>query len=121
MKSPRSNTCALALAILVIASPGYSLCGDCDGNASVNILDALLAAQIGTGLGILSTPAFEDCNVQGIPGGPPQGAVGILDALRIAQYTVGRNGARTPKNPAAVCFFRDTTGRNLRLYVCGGL
>jgi hypothetical protein len=80
----------LPLAALLLCSPvGAQLCGDCDGNGFVTILDALQAARHDTGLATIASPELEQCNVSGTPGGPPLGVVSVLDGLTIAQYAVG--------------------------------
>lgn len=68
-----------------------TLCGDCDQSGSVNIVDALLAAQ-DAAMALsppLSGSAFSNCNVTGAVEPDPQAAVNILDALLIAQDAAG--------------------------------
>lgn len=60
-----------------------SPCGDCDGDNFITIVDALLAAQIAVGIEGLGPIDAVFCDVT-----YPEG-VGIIDALRIAQYVVG--------------------------------
>lgn len=63
------------------------LCGDCDQNGAVNILDALIAAKTAVGL---YDPGCALCDVD------RDGSTGILDALWIAQYV---GGLRNPLCP----------------------
>ncbi len=68
------------------------LCGDCDNNGIVNILDAVMIQKIGAGLiPMPRSQDFEYCNVNGILGGQqvPGATVDILDALEIAKYSIG--------------------------------
>lgn len=64
------------------------LCGDCNDDAFVNILDALTAAQHAVAIVNLTGATFAACNVEGTPGNDltPGAAVDILDALGIATY-----------------------------------
>jgi hypothetical protein len=64
---------------------GLSLCGDCNGDGVVSILDALLAAQSGASILVLTGVQFSNCNVQGILEPDPAAVVDVLDALGIAQ------------------------------------
>ena len=59
------------------------LCGDCNGDGNVNILDALAAAQHTVATITLTGRGYDACNVDS------DGDVDILDALRIAQSSVG--------------------------------
>jgi hypothetical protein len=68
-----------------------TLCGDCDQNGAVNILDALIAAQDAAGslMPPLSGSGFSNCNVTGPVEPDPSAQVNILDALVIAQLSAG--------------------------------
>ena len=63
------------------------LCGDCDNNYFVNILDALRASQVSSGLATATAVELRQCDVY--PHGNPDGRVTVLDALLIARYVVG--------------------------------
>jgi len=78
--------------LLPLGGSGSLLCGDCDADGRVTILDARLASQYGAGLGKLLEPQFGACNVAGVPGNHyyPQAQVSSIDALTIAQYAIGR-------------------------------
>lgn len=64
------------------------LCGDCNSDAVVNIIDALSAARHAAGLDNLTGAVFAACNVSGTPGDDttPGADVSILDALAIGRY-----------------------------------
>jgi hypothetical protein len=62
------------------------LCGDCNQDGFVNILDALRGAQHAAGVLTLTGAAFDNCNVNRVTGSI---AVDILDALILARYDVG--------------------------------
>jgi hypothetical protein len=66
-----------------------TLCGDCNQDGSVTILDALHAAQADVGLVTLAPPAFSSCNVTGVLEPAPGAAVTVLDALAIASVVSG--------------------------------
>jgi hypothetical protein len=66
-----------------------SLCGDCNADGSISILDALRAAQANVGLTTLTPEQFSNCNVTGAVEPDPGAAVTILDALAIAQSAAG--------------------------------
>jgi hypothetical protein len=71
---------------------GYSLCGDCDDNGHVDVLDALLAAQIAAGLQApppTGSLQWNGCNAQGVTFPDPGAAINILDALEIARSSAG--------------------------------
>lgn len=59
------------------------LCGDCDRDGNIDILDALRAAQGATGLFIPGPIDFQVCDVDN------DGDIGVIDALLIAQFAVG--------------------------------
>ena len=64
--------------------PPSILCGDADGNGSVDIGDALLIAEYDVGLKSSSQlPGFKGCDVT------KDGVVDLCDALMIAEYDVG--------------------------------
>lgn len=66
------------------------LCGDCNGDGAVSILDALQAARYATATTpVIFTEDFARCNVAGTPGTGAGTTVDILDALSIAQRDVG--------------------------------
>jgi hypothetical protein len=65
------------------------LCGDCNGDGVVSIVDALTAAQHAAGLSLLSGTAFSSCNVLGLLEPDPGAEVNILDALALAQSVAG--------------------------------
>jgi hypothetical protein len=84
---------ALVMMLAVLAPGGVAqICGDCNSDHQVNVVDALVAAQHDVGLLTLPPADFLSCNVDGTPGGPPAGAVTITDALAIAQVSVGLGG-----------------------------
>lgn len=62
---------------------GVVLCGDCNGDGAVTILDALAAAQSAVGTRTLTPMQFASCDVD------MDGDVDILDALLIAQVSAG--------------------------------
>ncbi len=62
---------------------GTTLCGDCDENSQVDILDALTAARSALGALMLGGAARANCDVNS------DGAVNILDALSLAQIATG--------------------------------
>ncbi len=83
----RSLTIALAGLLLLSATAGaQALCGDCNLDNRVDVLDALRAAQLGAGLGGVQGPC---CDVSAPGGPPPDGTVNVLDALFIAQFSAG--------------------------------
>jgi len=59
------------------------VCGDCDGDGSVDVVDALLGAQHAAALLTLTGTDFEACDVDSST------TVTILDALTIAQHAAG--------------------------------
>ncbi|MBS3128095.1 hypothetical protein J4410_03035, partial [Candidatus Woesearchaeota archaeon] len=65
--------------------PG-SVLGDVDGNGSVSIIDARIAAEIAVGT---RAPPVTLCCIDANPIGAPNGVVDILDALAIAQNVSG--------------------------------
>ena len=82
MRPVRLTFCLLALS-LCFAPSVLAQCGDCDLNMSVDIVDALTAAQIASSM-VMPTPAqLISCDVDS------SGAVDILDALLIAQASAG--------------------------------
>ena len=80
------------LFLAVFVSGTSFQCGDCDGNGFVNILDALIASRYAVGLAALDEPYFSACNVVGTLGNKylPSAQVSSIDAMRIAQFTVGK-------------------------------
>jgi hypothetical protein len=66
-----------------------TMCGDCDLNGSICILDALCAAQCGVGLLHLDETAYSNCNVFGEMQPDELATVDILDALCIARCSLG--------------------------------
>jgi len=67
-------------------------CGDCDSSGSVDILDALLTAQISAGFVSpppLASDQFDSCNATGLSSPDQAATVDILDALAIARSAVG--------------------------------
>ena len=79
-------TTTTILALLALSSLCFAVCGDCDGDGSVTVLDALEASRQASGI----TTATVSCDVA-----PPVAQEGdipvvdILDALLIAQAAVG--------------------------------
>lgn len=59
------------------------LCGDCNGDGMVNVLDALLAAQTGAGSAMPPAGSSACCDVD------TSTSVTILDALLVAQFAAG--------------------------------
>ena len=72
-------------------TPGcpLTLCGDCNTDGVVDVLDALLAAQAEVGVALLTPTQFANCNVEGALEPDPGAEVTVLDALRLAQFAVG--------------------------------
>jgi hypothetical protein len=66
-----------------------SLCGDCNGDMTLSILDALLAAQHAAAIVTLTGTQFSNCNVIGLLEPAPGAVVDILDALTLAQAAAG--------------------------------
>jgi hypothetical protein len=73
---------ALALAVLC-ASAAAQVCGDCNEDGLVNVVDALTGAQHSVGSFSLTGQAFANCDVNS------SGSVDIVDALVIAQFSTG--------------------------------
>lgn len=70
--------------LLVLASPSVAqLCGDCDLDSDVDIVDALTGAQHAVGLNLLGGQAFLNCDVN------LTSSVDVVDALTIAQAATG--------------------------------
>jgi hypothetical protein len=65
------------------------LCGDCDGDGVVTVLDALVGAQHAVGLVTLTGIRFSACNVTGAVEPDQAAAIDVLDALTIARSVVG--------------------------------
>jgi len=63
-----------------------TICGDCNEDGFVNILDALRGAQHAAGVLVLTGAAFDNCNVNR---GTGSITVDVLDALVLARYDVG--------------------------------
>ena len=102
----RVSCAALACVVSTLLTPALAqqiLCGDCDGNNRIEIVDALKAAQTATGIATIISPDLEACDVQP-PGG--NGLVSITDALGIAQYVVGLPGI-LDCNPPPGLFLED--------------
>jgi hypothetical protein len=69
-----------------------SLCGDCDLNGTLSILDALLTAQIDAGLQAappFGSAQFNNCNPSGLAFPDPGAVITILDALELARAAAG--------------------------------
>jgi hypothetical protein len=66
-----------------------TVCGDCNGDLTVTILDALTAAQHSAAIIQLSGVEFTNCNVIGVLEPDPLADVSILDALTLAQAAAG--------------------------------
>ncbi len=79
--------------VLAIAVPGVfgQECGDCNSDMRIDIVDALAASQHYAGISVLSDERFKKCNVEGVRGGvlTPLTRVDVLDALKIAKFTIG--------------------------------
>jgi hypothetical protein len=73
----------------VVVLCGATLCGDCNGDGFVTILDALTAAQHSAAIITLTGTDFTNCNVIGAVEPDPAAAVDILDALTLAQSAAG--------------------------------
>lgn len=73
----------LLMLILTPAAALASICGDCDGNGRITILDALVAAQHASGVITITGPRLLSCDADA------SGAVDILDALAIAAEAAG--------------------------------
>jgi hypothetical protein len=76
----------LLTGLLALPAPAQ-LCGDCNLDLQVTVVDALTAARYSVGLISLTGPQLFSCNVDG------QGLVDIVDALLIAQCSVGVLGS----------------------------
>jgi hypothetical protein len=73
----------LVLTLLAPLAGAQMICGDCDGNGAITVLDALVAAQIAAGI-TTPTPVQQAlCDVQG------DIDVDVVDALRLAQEAAG--------------------------------
>jgi len=70
--------------LVVTCAP--TLCGDCNIDGVVNILDALMGAQNAALIIALAGQEFTNCNVIGDLEPLPSAVVDILDALTIAQF-----------------------------------
>jgi hypothetical protein len=81
------DTCATTFT--VDNSCPLTLCGDCNQDGQVTILDALGAAQSSAGIITLGPVQFSNCNVTGLLEPDPSATVDILDALTIAQVAAG--------------------------------
>jgi hypothetical protein len=66
-----------------------TLCGDCNGDGQISIVDALTAAQHSAGLITLTGDDFTNCNVLGLLEPDPGAEVDILDALNLARSAAG--------------------------------
>ena len=73
----------LLAAVLLGAVAGQDLCGDCNEDQRLDVLDVLAAAQHSAGIAPLSGRAHRLCDVD------QSGAVSVIDALQIAQKTLG--------------------------------
>jgi hypothetical protein len=80
---------------MICFEPPRPACGDCNGDATVSILDALAAAQHAVGVTTLSGSRYSACNVAGTPGGEgvPGTTVDVLDALNVARFSAGILGS----------------------------
>lgn len=69
--------------VAILMGVAHGLCGDCNADGAVNVLDALTGAQAAAGT--LTVPPMQvfDCDVDS------SGSVDILDALLIAQFAAG--------------------------------
>ncbi len=64
-----------------------SPCGDVNGDLTINVVDAMLAAQFQVGLRVCqSVSRFDLCDVTPVPG---DGLCNVVDAMRMAQCSVG--------------------------------
>jgi hypothetical protein len=75
-----------------VLSCSILLCGDCDLNGTLSILDALLAARVDAGLELsppVGSQQFNHCNVSGVPFPDPGAIITILDALELARAAAG--------------------------------
>jgi hypothetical protein len=91
--------------ILLLTGAGLAAqpCGDCTGDGTVGILDALLAAQMGASLVVPIPPQDVDCDVDA------SGAITILDALGIAQAAAGMPVTLTCPGPPPCSGVAPTT------------
>jgi hypothetical protein len=71
------------IALLVLTGGAGAVCGDCTGDGTVSVLDALAAAQHAAGVITLPGAQLLDCDVDS------DGSVQVLDALRVAQSAAG--------------------------------
>ncbi|MCP3961805.1 MAG: hypothetical protein GY719_28515 [bacterium] len=74
---------ALCLFLLAASHAGAQtgVCGDCDADFDVDVVDALVASQYASGLNPLTPP--DECDVNG------SGGTSIVDALLISQFSAG--------------------------------
>lgn len=86
----------MCVLLLMVSSVNAQICGDCNGDGSVTVLDALVAAQVAAGFDTSRYPgmSLEACDVaapQRVCSGPACSppVITILDALRIAQWSLG--------------------------------
>ena len=79
----RLRTIVLALLTMVGLARGQVTCADCDGSGAVDVRDALLAAQIETGVLDVSSPSPWACDADG------SGRVSTVDVLLMAQLAAG--------------------------------
>jgi len=64
-----------------------SPCGDVNGDLTINVVDAMLAAQLQVGLRVCqSLSRFDLCDITPAPG---DGLCNVVDAMRMAQCSVG--------------------------------
>lgn len=84
------NIARILLLLGLLASPAATqVCGDCNGDGVVNILDALTGAQHSAAIVQLTGVDFTNCNVTGLLEPDPGAMVDILDALTLAQSAAG--------------------------------
>lgn len=86
----RSWWLSLAAALLATAvSLGWcGVCGDCDGDGSVDVADAVLALRAAVGLSSLSAEQMARCDVDG------DGRLEVREAFDVLRLAVGLGGAK---------------------------
>lgn len=103
--------CALTLLVFASSASAQStICGDCDGDGRLAILDSLVAAKSSAGLTALDPTAFTRCNVAGLLEPDPGAEVTVIDALSMARYVAGLTGTLNCATLSGIYVDGDFTG-----------